>query len=508
MNYGKDDQEKEVPAGVYADIDTIKHLLEEIEHSKKQKKYNQAIDTLEWMLENLLLPPVILQQILLESVDLYLEVGSYGQAQEVLRDARAELDLAADKDQDISDRILYIGIVRELLNKYNQDEVPWSQLPEEIKIQADSELVKIRPAKAKMSIRKVVEEVNKKKQQNEKITTENITAQESGQHQSPGHAYANQTSTEEYSEEDDDEPIAKEKTFLLIGLAVALSIVAGFMLAMAYLSWQDARSFLNNDNQLPQQVANTPTNNEQEANNEDELLVDVEDLIKQLQGVDPSLDLSDIKPEDFETVDIQLIYAPGDWHIIQAGAYNEQAIWEGNVRKLNEAGFHTKVRTGGDFTQLIIFAGTSNGQADDMVEVFNATEGFEHFPAMVRSVPAREQKFVIEGKRLEEQTLSLLGERMTGYLRLLSETSLYILQEDEAEKNYNARRQLGNMSVEMAEQFKLVLVNDKNATHSILKKWETELVKFAQDLRSTDEAHQAHYLIQAHLFSLIESSIW
>ncbi|OEF98340.1 SPOR domain-containing protein [Desulfuribacillus alkaliarsenatis] len=467
------EQADNIPAGVFEDVQTINNDIEEMLSLKAAKRYDEAADKAKIMLEKKVLPPAIKQQVILESVEIYLETAQYTKAQELLQHVKDMSDLTEDLARDLQYRILHIGVVKELLRKNNKQEMPWSMLPRLLVQKAEQEMDKIMPL---YKVRKSLEQSQDEIYQARK---------ELGLAEEPSLSRDRIRTTDKENEQ-------KDHFWIAVVVVVVLAVGIGFMLAMSYLSRtaEQSNATLNIQNPSVQQPGQ-----------------DSETNVPSIDLLDPDNNQVAVEPV-YEIITTEASYVPGEWYFIQAGAYSNAAIAEANVNKFINAGFYAE-QISREPILLMVFAGSSQGQADRMLGRIKEHQEFVDFSMYVRSIQAKSEYMMLEGKSIDEEALSLFGERMTGYLRLVSDTSLYLLEETDADRRSEAIRELMNTSEQIREQLDIILAFDDNQEYQVLQKWHDELKYFTNRYLDIIEARDSFNVqLQEHLFELLVPQIW
>lgn len=475
-----------IPAGVFEDLESINLSLEEINKLKNQKRYEEAAELAENLLYKKILPISMKKPVIMETVDILLELGRFADAQELLRLLK-DLEYEPMEVKKIEQRMVYIGIVKELLRKNKKVEMPWSTIPRLITLQADEEIEKLFPG-YKRSVedqtlmeREVIATGGESKREDSEIKKYLLEEQ-----------IAKDLVRNPELIAADKEKVKKDRFWIVVVMVILLAIGTGFMLAVSYLAWTSDTKDIALIN--PNKAQHSNPNNDADDSNQGKI-------------EDADNDISD--SIEYETITVETIYSPGEWFFIQAGAYSNAEVAKNTHNRLLNAGLYGKL-IHRDPILLMVFAGTSQGQSEKIVQRLKNHEQVGNISMYARGINARAESMVLEGADIDREILSLLGERMAGYLRIVSDTSQYLIEEMESDKRKEAALELISRATQIQEQIEIILSREENQDNRTLLLWYDELAEFTllnQSAVGTADAGLG-WRIQEHLFRLLVPQIW
>jgi len=453
---------------------------------KSQKRFSEAAEQAEFLLNKKVLPPSIKQQLLFETVDIFLEISRYSEAQEFLRIIKEIGSINEQLEEEVDYRILYIGIIKELLQKNKRPEMPWSTIPRLIIHQADQEIDKLMPSYRRNNQVAVTTEDNPDEDSKELVRS--------------------RLSRNRDIIDSDKEKAKKDTFWIFAAIVILVAALAGFVLAIYYLNW-NATKDTSNSSDLPQLAI-------------DGAIGQIDGQINGSVGdqiVVKTDGESDVQPEASEslnhpTVKVDMVFSPGDWNFIQAGAYSNAKIAENTYNKLIDAGIYAELISESPIL-LMVFAGTTQAQTDKILEQIKADPVIGQIPMYTRTIAASDYNVNLEVYDIYEDAIGLMGERMAGYLRMVSDTSNYLLIEQELDKRIVAVEEIINTSEQLQEQIEVIIAWEGNRD-PIFERWQTGLALFADEidiesiLANNFIEEELAWKLQAHLFNLLVPEIW
>jgi hypothetical protein len=453
--------------------------IEEILLLKSQKRFPEAAEKAELLLNKKVLPPLIKKRLLFETVDIFLEISRYNEAQELLQIIKEIGSINEQLEKDIEYRILYIGIIKELLLKNKRPEMPWSTIPRLIMHQADQEIDKLMPSH---------------RFNNQVATTAEDNSDEDNKEVVKSKLSRNRDVI------DSDKKNAKKDTFwIFAAIVILVAALAGFMLAIYYLNW-------NSSEVIPDASVLT-----QSEIDESDVRIDVQ-IDGTTVGQDGKQVGNQIETLNNQTVKVDMVFSPGDWNFIQAGAFSNAKVAENTYNKLIDAGIYAELISEEPIL-LMVFAGTTQAQTDKILEQIKMDDVIGQIPMYNRTITTSDYNVNLEVYEIYEDIIGLMGERMAGYLRMVSDTSNYLLTEQELEKRIAAVEEIINTGEQLQEQIEVIIGWDGN-DDPIFELWQTELTLFANKiniesiLANNFIEKELAWKLQAHLFNLLVPQIW
>lgn len=309
---------------------------------------------------------------------------------------------------------------------------------------------------------------------------------------------------------------------------VLISVLMGFWLAVVYVSHKYP------DNSL---AARPDINNNARPDILDYSENPMPGLIDLPEVIEPNQNntIDELSPggglEMTSLVKTDISISPGEWWIVQAGAYSNEDIAQERLALLEDLGLYASLEREGNML-IVSFASMSESMTNRVMELIEGE--FEAWPMFARPVVPFDRDIDIIFYEVFAEDIGLLGERMVAYLRMLGDSSGYMLTEYSREEMvdnpaaiYEMDKVLGDIrsvALGIIDDLDLVLSIESN-NDAMLRDWRDSLndfwresglvaAAFNSDIIVATESESDNIIwdmvwdLQEHLYDLLEGQIW